>query len=140
MNLLLDYKKLYNMYFVNNDFPAAFEQIQQEDREERVKEIKIYYARFQEKFNSMIEQNKKIYEVTSNNILIKMRSIKEVNLIHQITLMELFVLYCDAKFYHSFKTCSDSEAPYLTSSFLDLIDTIIGLKWSALDNSNPESN
>ena len=88
----------------------------------------------------MAEENKKIYETTSNNILIKMRNIKEGNLIHQMALMELFVLYCDAKFYHSFKTCSDSEAPYLTSSFLDLIDTIIGLQWSALDNSNPESN
>ena len=86
----------------------------------------------QERFREMKRSNRRIFDETSKNIQRRIRIRKERNLMHRITLMQLFTDYCDAKMYFSFKACSINEIPTLSDNFQDILEKIHSLKIAAL--------
>ena len=86
----------------------------------------------QERFRQMKRSNRRIFDETSKNIQRRIRIRKERNLMHRITLMQLFTDYCDAKMYFSFKACNINEIPTLSDNFQDILEKIHSLKIAAL--------
>ena len=86
----------------------------------------------QDRFREMKRSNRRIFDETSKNIQRRIRIRKERNLMHRITLMQLFTDYCDAKMYFSFKACSVNEIPTLSDNFQDILEKIHSLKIAAL--------
>ena len=44
--------------------------------------------------------------------------------------MNLFVDYCDAKFYHNFEICSNTDLPYLSDDFNVILKKLSDIKWN----------
>ena len=86
----------------------------------------------QERFREMKRSNRRIFDETSKNIQRSIRIRKERNLMHRITLIQLFTDYCDAKMYFSFIACSTNEIPTLSDNFQDILEKIHSLKIAAL--------
>ena len=104
-----------------------------------IQNIKNNYGVYELSFNETLQKNDEMYHESSNSILLKMRTMNEVNLAHQIGLLELFVEYCDAKLYHNFLPCVYLQAPLLTDELLKINEKLITMEWDALKQSNPTS-
>merc|ERR1739838_813903 len=50
-------------------------------------------------------------------------------------IMELYIDYCDAKFYHSFTDCK-STIPLMSDKFEVLLDKLSEIKWDSITDSN----
>ena len=83
-------------------------------------------------FEKLSKATQKFLDETSENIMLKTRNTKEINLIHRITLMEFFSDYCDAKMYYTFEPCSRLETPSLNDNFNTILEKINLLEWDAL--------
>ena len=113
-----------------------FKNMSGEATEKELIDINNDYNSFDEYFNKMLSKNEELYRKTSISILRKLRRMKEVNMKHQITLMQDFFQYCDAKFYHTFGDCNELSEQLLTDNLSEIILAILNLKWDALNDTS----
>ena len=79
--------------------------------------------RMKTEFQTLKKKNKRIFDAASKTIEMNVRSTKEMNLMHRITIMEFFTDYCDAKMYTSFESCID-QVPSLKDNFPEILEKI----------------
>ena len=87
-------------------------------RETAIDKISDSLQKLSNEFNGIFEETDTLYENNKLFILNMMKNMKEVNLIHQMNMLELLVDLCDAKFYQSFNSCVYLEQPFNESGLL----------------------
>jgi len=103
-----------------------------EQKEKYKQEIQTAYDNFKTTFNILKESyNEKIFNVM-NGIQSKFYGLRFHSMNQRAMIMSLYLDYCDADFYHTFRTCDIHNMPYMSDELEVLLEKLIEIKWNTV--------
>ena len=143
----------------SKDFYQISTKHSQEDYENEIDELRQIYnetsqemlEKYKEKIMARFDNFKQVFAEGKNNYLNslnmvvnaaqdKIYGLRTASLNHRSMLMVLYQDYCDGLFYHTFRTCDQSNVPLLGDDMDVLLDKLNNLQWDILVNMNELPN
>ena len=114
------------------DMEAQYHNITEALREEYRQNITDAFLNYQETFHGLADEyNEKIY-LLIDGIHRKFYGLKEHSMNQRAMIMALFVEYCDADFYHTFKPCDEQNLPFMSDELDVLLEKLIFIQWDSV--------
>jgi len=114
------------------DMEAEYHNITEALREEYRKNISDSFVKYQTTFKGIADEyNEKIY-LLIEGIHQKFYGLKEHSMNQRAMIMALFGDYCDADFYHTFKSCDGRNMPFMSDELDVLLEKLIFIQWDSV--------
>jgi len=111
---------------------AEYENITQELRAEFKEKIELSFKNFQASFASLSKSyDRQIFYVKSS-IHQKFYGLKEHSMTQRAMILSLYLDYCDAEYFNSFKSCDDQSMPYMSDDLNTLLDKLFKIRWESV--------
>jgi len=109
-----------------------YHNISDELREKFREKIELSFNNFKTSFDSLTTNYDQQMFKTIAAIHQKMYGLKEHSMTQRSMIMSLYLSYCDANFYNSFRTCEEQNLPYMSDDFEVLIEKLFDLQWETV--------
>jgi hypothetical protein len=117
------------------DMKADYEHMTAELREEYRQKITESFEKFKTVFKGLSDSyNNQIYQLMAS-IHRKFYGLKEHSMNQRAMIMALFVDYCDADYYHTFRSCDKKNLPYMSDDLDTILAKLIDIKWETVTAS-----
>jgi len=117
------------------DMKAEYEHMTEELREEYRQKITESFEKFKTVFKGLSDSyNDQIYQLMAS-IHRKFYGLKEHSMNQRAMIMALFVDYCDADYYHTFRSCDKKNLPYMSDDLDTILAKLIDIKWETVTAS-----
>ena len=94
--------------------------------------IELSFKNFQDSFAHISKSyERQIFNVKSS-IHQKFYGLKEHSMTQRAMILSLYLDYCDAEFYNSFKSCDDQNLPYMSDELDILLDKLNKIQWNSV--------
>ena len=114
------------------DMEERYANMTQELREEYRKNITASFAKFKDNFKGIAEAyNNQIYSLMGG-IHKKLYGLKEHSMNQRAMIMNLFMEYCDADFYHTFTPCDDHGLPFMSDEIDIILRKLNDIQWNSV--------
>eukprot|EP00088_Acartia_fossae_P022001 TRINITY_DN2331_c0_g1_i9.p1 TRINITY_DN2331_c0_g1~~TRINITY_DN2331_c0_g1_i9.p1 ORF type:complete len:783 (-),score=160.54 TRINITY_DN2331_c0_g1_i9:107-2143(-) len=119
------------------DMKNNYEEITEEMRAEYKEKITKSFENFKSTFGALSQSYNGQMSRLISSIHQKFYGLKEHSMNQRAMILSLYIDYCDADFYNSFKKCEDQNLPYMSDSIDTLLGKLIEIQWeSVVSNEN----
>jgi hypothetical protein len=111
---------------------AAYHNISDELRAEFKEKITLSFNNFQTSFASLSKSYDRQIFLVISSIHQKFYGLKEHSMTQRAMILSLYLDFCDAEFYNSFKSCEDQNLPYMSDDIDSLLGKLIDIQWESV--------
>ncbi len=111
---------------------SSYASITQELRAVYRDKIMKLFQNFQDQFSSLSKTyDRNIFNIQSA-IHQKFYGLKEHSMTQRALILSLYIDYCDANYFNSFRVCDENSMPYMSDDLDSLLDTLIKIQWESV--------
>ena len=114
------------------EMKAKYENITEEMRAEFREKIELSFKNFQDSFASLSKSYERQIFYVKSSIHQKFYGLKEHSMTQRAMILSLYLDYCDAEYFNSFKSCDDQSLPYMSDDLETLLDKLIEIQWESV--------
>ena len=128
-----DRKTAMNNYELQiEEFQQIFEEANSNQKQSHKKIILGSFNEFKNSFNSLKNEFLKHLSSLQTSIHQKFYGLKEHSMNQRSMVLALFMDYCDAEFYNSFRSCDSQNIPSMSEDFESILTKLNDLKWNTI--------
>merc|ERR1719452_60375 len=110
----------------------SYHNITDELRAEFKEKIMLSFKNFEISFNSLSKSYDRQIFLVISTIHQKFYGLKEHSMNQRAMILSLYLDFCDAEYYNSFKTCEDQNLPYMSDDIDTLLSKLIDIQWESV--------
>ena len=109
-----------------------YHNISEELKAEFKEKILLSFNNFQMSFDALTNSYDTQMFMLISSIHQKIYGLKEHSMNQRSMIMSLYLDFCDADFYNSFRSCQEQNMPYMSDDFDTLISKLIDIQWDSV--------